>query len=107
MANSITVETLFERVMQRRLDEPQNWREMCNVEMTNTGVISSTYVSTTGGWAATGALTRGTSFNPTDVAQTAETLAISTGRHVTTYFDFADLLQSPWTTKGQQSQSRS
>ena len=87
--------------MQRRLDEPQNWREMCNVEMTNTGVISSSYISTTGGWAAAAALTRGTSFNPTDVAQTAETLAISTGRHVTTYFDFADLLQSPWTTEEQ------
>ena len=101
MANTITVETLFERVMQRRLDEPQNWREMCNVEMTNTGVISSSYISTTGGWAAAAALTRGTSFNPTDVAQTAETLAISTGRHVTTYFDFADLLQSPWTTEEQ------
>jgi len=101
VANTITVETLFERVMQRRLDEPQNWREMCNVEMTNTGVISSSYISTTGGWAAAAALTRGTSFNPTDVAQTAETLAISTGRHVTTYFDFADLLQSPWTTEEQ------
>ena len=87
--------------MQRRLDEPQNWREMCNVEMTNIGVISSTYVSTSGGWAAAAALTRGTAFDPTDVAQTAETLTISTGRHVTTYFDFADLLQSPWTTEEQ------
>ena len=85
--------------MQERLDEPQNWREMCKVEMTNTQVITSNYISTAGGWAADAALTRGTSFDPTDVAQTAESLTISTGRHVTTYFDFADLLQSPWTSE--------
>lgn len=85
--------------MQNRLDAPANWREICNVEMTNDQVISSTYISTTGGWAADAALTRGTALNPTDVAQTAETLTISTGRHVTTYFDFGDLLQSPWTTE--------
>ena len=99
MSNTITYETIFEKVMQNRLDEPQNWKEICNVEMTNDQVISSTYVSTSGGWAADAALTRGTAFDPTDVAQTAELLTISTGRHVTTYFDFADLLQSPWTTE--------
>lgn len=99
MANTITVETIFDKVMQDRLDQPQNWREICDVEMSNDGVFSSTYISTSGGWAADGALTRGTAINPTDVAQTAETLAVSTGRHVTTYFDFADLLQSPWTTE--------
>lgn len=85
--------------MQDRLDEPQNWKEICSVEMTNDQVISSSYISTSGGWAADAALTRGTSFDPTDVSQTAESLTISTGRHVTTYFDFADLLQSPWTTE--------
>ena len=101
MANTITVETIYEKVMQDRLDEPQNWKEMCSVEMTNDQVISSTYISTTGGWAADAALTRGTAFDPTDVVQTAETLTISTGRHVTTYFDFGDLLQSPWTTENE------
>src|SRR3990167_11273770 len=67
--------------------------------MTSTGVISSSYVSTSGGWAAAAAVTRGTSVSQTDVAETAETLTISTGRHVTTYFDYADLAQSPWTTE--------
>lgn len=99
MANTTTFETIFEKVMQDRLDEPQNWKEVCNVEMSNTRVISTSYISTAGGWAADAALTRGTAFDPTDVAQTAETLTISTGRHVTTYFDFGDLAQSPWTTE--------
>ena len=67
--------------------------------MTSEQVIRSSYISTAGGWAATGALTRGTSVAATDVAETSEALTISTGRHVTTYFDFADLAQSPWTTE--------
>lgn len=99
MANTITYETLFEQTLQERLAAPQNWKEMCDVEMTNTRVISSSYISTTGAWAAVATLTRGTAFDPTDVAETAETLTISTGRHVTTYFDFGDLAQSPWTTE--------
>jgi len=99
MANTITYSQLFERVLQERLARPQNWKEMCSVEMTNERVINSSYISTTGGWAAVGTLTRGTAFDPTDVAQTNETLTISTGRHVTTYFDFGDLAQSPWTTE--------
>ena len=90
---------MFERDMQERLKRPQNWKEMCKVTMSNTRVITSQSISTAGDWAATTALTRGTSFNPTDVAEVADTLTISTGHHVTTYFDFADLSQSPWTTE--------
>lgn len=101
MANTITYETLFEKKLQERLARPQNWKEMCNVEMTDTSVISSSYISTSGGWAADAALTRGTSVAPTDVAEIADTLTISTGRHVTTYFDYADLAQSPWTTEAE------
>src|SRR3990167_7990356 len=99
MANTITYESLFEKRLQDRLDEPQNWKEICDVTMTSTGVISSSYVSTTGGWAAAAAITRGTAISQTDVAETAETLSITTGRHCSTYFDYADLAQSPWTTE--------
>ena len=99
MANTITYTTLFEQRLQERLDEPQNWKEFADVLMTSEQVIRSSYISTTGGWAAAAALTRGTSVAATDVAETSETLTISTGRHVTTYFDFADLAQSPWTTE--------
>lgn len=90
---------MFEQTLQERLAHPQNWREMCAVEMTNTRVITSQYISTAGDWAADGALTRGTVVNPTDVAEVGENLTVDTGRHVTTYFDFGDLAQSPWTTE--------
>ena len=97
MANTITYETLFEKELQERLAKPQNWKEVCKVEMTNTRVITSQSISTTGDWAAVGTLTRGTAFDPTDVAESADSLTVSTGRHVTTYFDFGDIAQSPWT----------
>ena len=99
MANTITYGQLFERVLQERLARPQNWKEMCDVTMSNDRIINSSLVSTTGGWAAVGTLTRGTAFDPTDVVQANQTLTISTGRHNTTYFDFGDLSQSPWTTE--------
>ena len=83
--------------MQERLARPQNWKEMCKVTMSNTRVITSQSISTAGDWAAVGTITRGTAFDPTDVAEVADSLTVSTGRHVTTYFDFADLAQSPWT----------
>ena len=70
---------------------------MCKVTTSNTRVITSQSISTTGDWAASASLTRGTAFDPTDVAEVADTLTISSGRHVTTYFDFGDLAQSPWT----------
>jgi len=97
MANTITYETLFEKELQERLARPQNWREVCKVTMSNTRVIAQQSISTTGDWAATAALTRGTAFDPTDVAEVVDNLTISSGRHVTTYFDFGDLAQSPWT----------
>ena len=97
MANTVTYETLFEQELQERLARPQNWRDVCKVDMTNTRVISSQSISTSGDWAAVGTITRGTALNPTDVAESADSLTIDTGRHVTTYFDFGDLAQSPWT----------
>ena len=72
---------------------------MCAVTISNTRVINSQSISTAGDWAAVATLTRGTAFDPTDVAEVADSLTISTGRHVTTYFDFGDLAQSPWTTE--------
>ena len=70
---------------------------MCKVTTSNTRIINSQSISTTGDWAASAALTRGTAFDPTDVVESADALTISSGRHCTTYFDFGDLAQSPWT----------
>ena len=70
---------------------------MCDVIYSDSRVISSSYISTTGGFAATSTVTRGTAFSFTDIAETAETLTISTGHNVPIFVDLADLMQSPWT----------
>ena len=97
MANTITYKTLFEGVLQERLARPTNWDEICDVTRTDDRVISSSYISTTGGWAAVQTVTRGSTSVPVDIAETAESLTISTGREVPIFLDWGDLFQSPWT----------
>ena len=46
-------------------------------------------------------VTRGTAFAFQDFVETAETLTISTERDLGVYVDFADLAQSPWTTRNE------
>lgn len=94
MANTITYETTFEDALQDRLDHPTTWKEMCEVIVTDTRVISSSYMSTT---PSVQTVTRGTAATMQDFAETAETLTISTGRDLGVYVDWADLAQSPWT----------
>ncbi len=101
MGNTITYKTLFEDVLQERLARPTNWKEICDVTTTDDRVISSSYISTTGGWAAVQAVTRGTAANPVDIAETAESLTISTGREVPVFVDWGDLFQSPWTKRAE------
>lgn len=94
IANTITYETLFEDVLQDRLDHPTTWKEMCDVTYTDTRVISSSYWSTT---PSVQTVTRGTGHAMQTFAETAETLTISTGRDLGLFVDWADLSQSPWT----------
>lgn len=94
VANTITYETMYEDVLQDRLDHPQTWKEMCAVDVTDTRVISTSYMSTT---PSTQAVTRGTGAALQVFAETAETLTISTGRDLGLVVDHADLYQSPWT----------
>jgi len=94
MANTITYETLYEDVLQDRLDHPTTWKEMCDVTITDTKLISSSYMSTT---PSVQTVTRGTSHAMQDFAETAETLDIATGRDLGVFVDFADLAQSNWT----------
>lgn len=61
--------------------------------MTDTQVISSSYMSTT---PSVTTVTRGTGHDLTLYAETAETLTISTGRDLGMYMDWGDLAQSPW-----------
>jgi len=94
VANTITYETMYEDVLQDRLDHPQTWKEMCKVDITDTRVISSSYMSTT---PSVQTVTRGTGAALQVFAETAETLTISTGRDLGVVVDHADLYQSPWT----------
>lgn len=94
VANTITYETIFEDALQDRLDHPTTWKEMCNVTITDTRVISSSYMSTT---PSVTTVTRGTGNVQQTYAETAETLTISTGRDLGVFLDWADKAQSPWT----------
>ena len=94
VANTITYETLFEDVLQDRLDHPQTWKEMCDVTITDTRVISSSYMSTT---PSVQSVTRGTGHVMQTFAETAQTLTISTGKDLGLFVDWADLAQSDWT----------
>lgn len=94
VANTITYQTVFDDALQDRLDHPQTWKEMCNVEMTNDRVISSSYMSTT---PSVQSVTRGTGHAAQLFAETAQSLTISTGRDLGLVVDLADEAQSPWT----------
>lgn len=94
VGNTITYATMFEDVLQDRLDHPQTWKEMCDVNMTDTRVISSSYMSTT---PTTQGVTRGTGAALQLFAETPNTLTISDGRDLGIVVDLADLAQSPWT----------
>ena len=83
--------------MQERLARPTNWDEICDVTRTDDRVIASSYISTTGGWAAVQSITRGTAANPVSIAETSENLTISEGREVPIFLDWGDMYQSPWT----------
>lgn len=98
VANTITYETTFEDVLQDRLDHPTTWKEMCDVIITNTRVISSSYMSTT---PSVQTVTRGTGVALQTFVETAETLTISTGRDLGVLVDWGDFYQSPWTSKAE------
>lgn len=94
VSNTITYATLYEDVLQDRLDHPTTWKEMCDVTTTDTRVISSSYMSTT---PAVQTVTRGSTVQLQTFAETAETLTISTGKELGIFVDYADLAQSDWT----------
>lgn len=94
VANTVTYATLYEDVLQDRLDHPTSWKEMCETTVTDTRVISSSYMSTT---PSVQTVTRGTGTALQTFAETAETLTISTGRDLGLVVDHADLYQSDWT----------
>lgn len=96
--NTITYETVYDSVLQDRLDHPQTWKEMCEIKMTNDRVFSTSYMSTT---PTVTTVSRGTGLVGSTFAETAETMTISTGRDLGLIVDLGDEAQSPWTTRAE------
>lgn len=94
VANTITYETIYDDVLQDRLDHPTTWKEVCKVEIKDNKITSSSYMSTT---PSVQTVTRGTGTVLQTFAETANTLDIATGRDLGVFVDLADLAQSPWT----------
>jgi len=94
ITNTITYDTIYEDVLQDRLDHPTTWKEMTNVKVTNTKLTASSYWSTT---PTVTSVTRGTGLVASTFAETSENLDIATGRDLGLFVDHADLFQSPWT----------
>lgn len=94
ISNTITYETEYEDILQDRLDHPTTWKEMCEVIIHDTKLISSSFWSTT---PSVQTVTRGTGHSMQTFVETAETLDIATGRDLGLFVDWADLAQSPWT----------
>jgi hypothetical protein len=94
VANTITFPTTFDDVLQDRLDHPTTWKEMCDVIVSDTYTISSSYMSTT---PSVQSVTRGTGHSMQTFSETAQTANITTGRDLGLFQDWGDKAQSPWT----------
>lgn len=94
VANTATYQTFYEDNLQDRLDHPTTWKEMCDVTISDTRIISTSYMQTT---PTTQSVTRGTGVALQVFGETAESLTISTGRDLGIFVDLGDLAQSPWT----------
>lgn len=91
--NTIVYEEDWAVTLQDRLNKPQNWKEICKVEMTDTKVLHNPYLTDI----TVNTLTRGTAYTATDIVETDETIDINTGRVASVVIDRAELAQSQYT----------
>jgi hypothetical protein len=94
VVNTITYETSYEDALQDRLDHPTTWKEMCDITISDTRTVVSSYMSST---PTTQPVTRGTGVSLQTFAEGSDNFTISTGRDIGIYVDWGDLAQSPWT----------
>lgn len=97
MANTVVYETEFATRLQDRLDKPTNWKEVCEVILTDTRVIDRPYLSTTP--AVQTSQTRGSAYTYQDWGETADTITISSYEALPLFVDQADLAQSDFETQ--------
>lgn len=92
MSNSIIYDEDWAVKAQERLDAPLNWKEVCNVEYTNTRVLHNPYftdptVQTTA---------RGTAYTHQDVVLTDDSITINDIAILPQLIDRGDLAQTPY-----------
>jgi|TARA_Y100000310_G_scaffold120477_1_gene119257 hypothetical protein len=79
--------------LQERLDSPQNFKEVCKVEINNSRVLHNPYQSTE---VTAVAHTRGTAYTYPNLVNTDESVTINQSRAATTFIDRADLAQQKY-----------
>lgn len=91
--NTIVYPEAWKTKLQARLDQPQNWKEVCNVEYTNSRVIHNPYIADP----AVQTHVRGSQYTWTVLTETDDSTTISTSKLVSSFVDRADLAQSTFT----------
>ena len=101
MASTIIYQALWENKIARRLDKPQNWKDVCDVVYTDAQTYNFPLISTSNEPAvatltntAAGRSTLSNVIPFVDVTQTNETLSIVTAEIDSVYIDYADQAQS-------------
>ena len=101
MANTIIYQALWENKLARRLDKPQNWKDVCDVVYTDSQTYNFPLISTSNEPAvatltntAAGRSTLSNVIPFVSVTQTNETLSIVTAEIDSVYVDYADQAQS-------------
>ena len=89
MANSVVWPELWESKLQERLNKPTNWKEICEVVLTDTKVLHRPYETLPS--VQTG--TRGSAYTFQDITSTDDNVNISTYENLPVLIDRADLAQ--------------
>jgi len=91
VGNTVVYQEEWTTKLQERLDYPQNWKEICRVDYTNSRVLNNPYMSTT---PTAAAHVRGTEYTLQTWAITNESITINQSRIVPMFIDRADLAQT-------------
>lgn len=76
--------------LQERLSEPNKWKDICNVEYTNTKVLHNPYLTDP----SISALVRGCSYTVAAMTETDDNVSIDGGNIIASFIDDADAAQS-------------
>jgi hypothetical protein len=93
MSNTLIYAEDWAVKLQERLNEVTKWKDVCNVEYTDTKVLHNPYMSD----ATVQAGTRGSQYSFQDATETDENVSVDTFKILPQFIDRADLAQSEYT----------